>query len=1051
MSVATRLRHGGGLAAWAVHHPIGIVMITLAAAVLGAFSLGRLAVDLLPHIIYPEIGIRVLDPGVPAQVMEDRITRQLEEQLAITEDAVSITSRTTEGRSAVELSFPYGKDIDIALRDASTRLDRARRFLPETIQPPIIFKRDPSQRPILELVVSSATRDPVALRSWVDDVFSKWFLNLPGVAAAEVGGGVVREIHVLPDQRRLAALGLSPDALATLLDRANRDEPAGRLRMQRQELSGRTAGRFDSLEELRNLPVTLPDGGTVRLGEIAEVRDSHEDEKLRIRYNDVPGIKVSIQKQPTANTVAVANAVAERLEWMRDQRLFPDDVAVAVVGDQSVYVRQALDNAATAALSGALLAMGVVYLFLGNLRRTLIIGSAIPVAVLVTFFVMDAGGLTLNVMTLGGLAVGIGMLVDNTVVMLENIYRHQRDGENAAEAGINAACEVNSCIVASTTTNLAAILPFLFIGGLTGLLFRELIVTVSAAIFASMVVALTLTPALASRVPATGRGAVRRAIDAVMHRLQEGYARLIDALLARRALQLLVLALFAGGLAAAVPTLLGGKQIFLPDLDNGEIRLRLTGDPGVSLEAMDRHVRRIEAQLRADPAVTGVFTLSGGFVFGRSQYEAANRATLNVQLVARSARDFSSDEWVRRTKKAVDAQAVPGLNVRISTLGTPGIRVGRGDDDLGVRIQGDDLELLGQLADRLAAELREIPGLRGIAYSSEEQRQELAIRVDRDRAAALGLDVARIGRALRLAVEGTTVSEYLEGDRAFDIRVRLPRSELADPRDLESVLLFTGSEAQPPVHLGDVARISLVAAPAEIQRDGQRRIVEVSASVAGDSDLGAILREVEAKMDALPLPDGYSVYEAGAGKALQEGRQLGGVLVALAIFLVFVVMAVQYESLRNPLVILFSVPFALVGVVLGLKATALPLSMPVWLGMVMLCGIVVNNAIVLVEYIELVRDGGAGLRKAVVEAARLRLRPILMTTLTTVAGMLPLALGLGDGAEMLRPLAVTIVSGLSFSLLVSLLLIPVLYRWLGARRPAPRPDAPGISPTPRGA
>jgi len=1036
VSTGFRLRHGGGIAAWSVHHPIGVIMITLAAVVLGAFALGRLAVDLLPHIIYPEIGIRVLDSGVPAQVMEDRITRQLEEQLAITEDAVSITSRTTEGRSAVELSFPYGKDIDVALRDASTRLDRARRFLPDTIQPPIIFKRDPSQRPIMELVVSSKTRDPVALRTWVDDVFAKWFLNLPGVAAAEVGGGVVREIHVLPDQRRLAALGLSPAALAELLDRANRDEPVGRLRMQHQELGGRTAGRFRSLDELRQLPVPLPDGGSIRLGEVAEVLDSHEDEKLRIRFNDVPGIKVSMQKQPTANTVAVADAVTGRLDWMRDQRLFPDDIEVTVVGDQSIYVRQALRNAARAALGGALLAMGVVYLFLGNLRRTLIIGSAIPIAVLVTFFVMDVGGLTLNVMTLGGLAVGIGMLVDNTVVMLENIYRHQREGENAADAGINAACEVNSCIVAATSTNLAAILPFLFIGGLAGLLFREMIVTVSAAIFASMVVALTVTPALAARVTVTSRGRARQAIDAVMGRLQDGYAHLVGTLLVHRNLQVLLLLTFIGAFAVAMPNLTGGKQIFLPDLDNGEVRLRLTGDPGISLEAMDHHVRRTEALLRADPAVTGVFTLSGGFIFGRSQYEAANRATLKVQLIPRSQRDFSSDDWVRRTKKALDEQAVPGLNIRVYTLGTPGIRIGHGDDDLGVLIQGDDLDILAQLADRLANDLRDVPGLRSIGYSNEEQRQELAISVDRDRAVVLGLDVARIGLAIRLAVEGQIVTEYLDGDRAFDIRVRLPRDELTDPRDLESILLFTGRADRPPVYLGDVARVSLVAAPAQIQRDSQRRIVEVSANIAGDSDLGAVLRQVQQRMDALPLPDGYSIYEAGAGKALKESRQLGGVLVGLAIFLVFVVMAVQYESLRNPLVILFSVPFALIGVVIGLRITGLPFSMPVWLGLVMLCGIVVNNAIVLVEYIELVRDGGANVHEAITEAARLRLRPILMTTLTTVAGMLPLAIGVGDGAEMLRPLAVTIVSGLGFSLLVSLLLVPIFYRLIATDRQA---------------
>jgi len=1031
------MRHGGGIAAWAVHHPIGVVMITLAAIVIGAFSLGRLAVDLLPHIIYPQIGVRILDPGVPAQVMEDRITRQLEEQLAITEDVIAITSKTTEGRSAIELSFEYGKDIDVALRDASTRLDRERRFLPDSIQPPVIFKRDPSQRPVLELVVSSKGHDPVALRSWVDDVFAKWFLNLPGVAAAEVGGGVVREIHVLPDQRRLAALGVSPDDIAELLDRANRDEPAGRLRMQRQELGGRTSGRFRDLEELRQLPVPLPDGGMVRLDEIAEVLDSHEDERLRVRYNDVPGIKVSIQKQPTANTVAVANAVNARLDWMREQRLLPNGVGVDVVGDQSIYVRHALRNAAQAGIGGALLAMAIVYLFLGNLRRTLIIGSAIPIAILVTFFVMDIGGLTLNVMTLGGLAVGIGLLVDNTVVMLENIYRHQREGENRDDAGINAACEVNSCIVASTSTNLAAILPFLFIGGLTGLLFRELIITVSAAIFASLIVALTLTPALGARVAATGQGRLRRRIDAVVATLQHGYARIIDALLRRAWLQGLVLLGFVAALATATPLLLAGKQIFLPDLDNGQVRVRLTGDPGISLDAMDSHVRRIEAQLGSDPAVTGIFTLSGGFIFGRSQYEATNRATLNVQLVPRDEREFSIDDWVRRTKGLLDEQAVAGLNVRLSTMGTPGIRVGHGEDDIGVRIQGDDLEVLGQLANRLAAELRDVPNLRNISYSSEEQRQELSVSVDRDRAAALGLDVARIGLALRLAVEGEVVTEFLEGDRAYDVRVRLPRSELTGPRDLESVLLFTESGDRPPVYLGDVARVQLIAAPAAIERDAQRRIVEVSANLAGDADLAAVLREAQERMDAMPLPDGYSLYEAGAGKALQEGQRLGGTLLGLAVFLVFVVMAVQYESLRNPLVILVSVPFATIGVALGLHLTDLPLSMPVWLGLIMLAGIVVNNAIVLVEYIELVRDRGVALHDAIVEAARVRLRPILMTTLTTVAGMTPLSLGVGDGAEMLRPLAVAIVSGLSFSLLVSLLLVPIVYRLFAGRQPRP--------------
>ncbi|WP_455365767.1 efflux RND transporter permease subunit, partial [Kaarinaea lacus] len=476
----------GGLAALSIRHPVGVSMIALAVIVLGVFALGRLSIDLLPHIIYPEVRVRIIDPGVPATVMEDRITRQLEEQLAITEDAVSVQSRTSQGLSTVDLSFEYGKDIDIALRDASTRLDRAKRFLPDTIDPPVIYKRDPSQIPVLEFVVTSGLRDAVELRSWTDDVLRKWFLNLPGVAAAEIGGGMVREIHVLVDQQRLAGIGLTMNDVVAALERGNREDPAGRLQMSRQQISGRISGRFTEVSQIKQLPLRLPDGKTIYLDEVANVVDTHEDERIRVRANGISGIKMSIQKQPNANTVAVVDVVNERLLYLRAQGLLPDDIEVVPVADQSIYIRQSLSNSALAAISGALLAMAVVYIFLGNLRRTLIIGSAIPIAIMVTFVLMGMGGLTLNVMTLGGLALGVGMLVDNTIVMLENIYRHQREDETPSEeSAITAAKEVNSAIVASTSTNLSAVLPFLFIGGLTGLLFRELIFTISAAILAS--------------------------------------------------------------------------------------------------------------------------------------------------------------------------------------------------------------------------------------------------------------------------------------------------------------------------------------------------------------------------------------------------------------------------------------------------------------------------------------------------------------------------------------------------------------------------------------
>ena len=411
----------GGLASWSIRHPVGVVMIALAVIVLGVFSLGRLSIDLLPHIIYPDIRVRILDPGVPATVMEDRVTRQLEEQLAITEDAISVQSSTSQGAARVDLSFQYGKDIDIALRDASTRLDRAKRFLPDTIDPPVIYKLDPSQIPVQEFVVTSELRDAVELRSWTDDVLRKWFVNLPGVAAAEVGGGMVREIQVQIDQNRLAGVGLKMSDVIDALQRGNREDPAGRLEMSHQQLSGRISGRFTNVGQIKQLPLRLPTGNTIELAEVADVIDTHEDETIRVRANNINGIKMSIQKQPNANTVAVVDVVNERLNFMRSQGLLPDDIELVPVSDQSIYIRQSLANSSMAALSGALLAMAVVYIFLGNLRRTLIIGSAIPIAIMVTFVLMGLGGLTLNVMTLGGLALGVGMLVDNTIVMLENI------------------------------------------------------------------------------------------------------------------------------------------------------------------------------------------------------------------------------------------------------------------------------------------------------------------------------------------------------------------------------------------------------------------------------------------------------------------------------------------------------------------------------------------------------------------------------------------------------------------------------------------------------
>ncbi|UCB54344.1 MAG: efflux RND transporter permease subunit [Thiotrichales bacterium] len=1020
----------GGLAAWSISHPVGISMLALSVVVLGFFALQRLSIDLLPHIIYPDIRVRVLEPGVPAQIMEDRITRQLEEQLAITEGAIQVQSKSTEGRSNVDLSFPYGIDIDIALRDASTRLDRARRFLPTTVEPPIIYKRDPSQIPIMEMVLSSSERDPVELRSWADFTFSRWFLNLPGVAAIEVGGGLEREVQIVPDQEKLASIGLSLSDLAELIERNNTDAPGGRLMSNTQEITTRTRGRFDDIDAIRSLPLWTGESHSIdrvlHLEDAADVIDSHAEERIRIRLNQQPGVKLSVQKQPQANTVSVVDEVLNRLDVLKQQQLIPEDIFITTVGDQSTYVRHALNNASLAAFSGATLAMLVIYLFLGNIIRTLIIGTAIPIGVLVTFVIMDLNGLTLNIMTLGGLALGMGLLIDSTIVMLENITRHQDDTESVADNAVRAAAEVNSPIVASTGTNLAAVLPFLFIGGLTGLLFQELIITISSAMLAALVVALTLVPALGSRV--RSKQNINRFFNNLIDYIKVFYHAMVQRILRH---PLVVISCFLVAFISSLFVIVDSRPIFLPSMDEGNVTISITGDSGISLDEMDATLEKIETLLLQQDEVQTLYTTVGGFVFGRSEFQKSNRSTVSVQLIPVDQRPMSSTEWIKTMREKIDALHLTGYKVRMFVRGVRGIQMSSGDDDVSLRIQGQDLETLRELGTTVVERLRDVPGLSNLEHTYEIHNEELNVEIDRQRAADLGVHIDSIGEALRIALEGSVISDYLDGDRQFDIRLRLPRADSESPEVLANLLV--GQHQGRPVRLFEVASISRGPAPASIKRDQQQRIVEITASIDGDVVLADIMDAIYARLEGLQLPDGYSLYDGGASKTLEQGQKTGGVLLALAIFLVFVVMAVQYESLRNPLVILFSIPFAIIGVGLGVWLFDTPLSMPVWLGLIMLAGIVVNNSIVLVEQIEIEREHNPSTLDAISNAASLRLRPILMTTLTTVLGMTPLAIGLGEGSEMLQPLAFVIVWGLSFAMLVSLILVPVVYRLFHVR------------------
>jgi multidrug efflux pump subunit AcrB len=700
----------------------------------------------------------------------------------------------------------------------------------------------------------------------------------------------------------------------------------------------------------------------------------------------------------------------------------PDDISITPVSDQSVFIRHSLRNAELAALIGAILAMTVIYLFLGSVKRTLIIGSAIPIGILVTFVIMDINGLTLNIMTLGGLALGLGLLIDSTIVMLENITRHQHDGGPAEEYAVTAAQEVNSPIIASTSTNLAAILPFLFIGGLTGLLFKELIITISSAMVAALIVALTLVPALGAKIKQESSENTAL-INNLFNKLKQYYSQIVNVFITHHIKTIFIFIII---FSASILFLSCSPQDNMPSMDDGRVSINISGDPDIHLDTLDETTDRIEELILEQPEVKTLFTIAGGRIFGRTESISSNKSTVVAQLVSISERNISSADWVKKMEEKIKDLNLTGYKVRMRPPRVRGLKLSRGDDDISLRIQGDDLAVLRSLGDEIVDRLQGMEGIRNVTHTYEETSEELKIQIDRQRAADLGISVDELGEVLRIALEGRIISEYIEGDRQFDIRLRLPRKDTATPEALGNILV--GFHQNIPVRLREIAEIEYGPAPTKIMRDQQQRIVEISASLIDGTDLREISTVIDEKLEGLKLPKGYFLYDAGFSKTLKSGQQEIITLLALAIFLVFAVMTVQYESLRNPLVIIFSVPFAAIGVALGLGLRDVALSMPVFLGMIMLAGIVVNNAIMLVEQIEIEREKITDVQQAIANAASLRLRPILMTTLTTVFGMMPLAIGLGEGSEMLQPLAFVIVWGLSFSMLVTLVLIPAMYK-----------------------
>lgn len=1060
-----------------IRRHIGVFMLAIALVVMGGFFIHRLPVDLLPSITYPRIGLRLDAPGVSPEVAVDEITRPLEQGLSATEGVVQIFSQTREGQVSIDLYFLPGGNIDQALNDATAALNRTRDQLPDAVGEPRLFKIDPSQLPVYELALTSAALQGSELRVFADEELARELNTLPGVASVDVSGGAQEEVQIHIDANRLQALGVGLTNVLTALAARNQDTSGGRLQSESAESLTRVVGRFGSAEEIRNLPFPVRNGTPtqqVYLRDFAEVVDGTEEQRVFVSLNREPAVKVSVRKQPDANTVTVVEAVKKRLEELRADGLLSDDVVIRATLDESVFIQNAIYNVVASGLTGALLAAIAVLLFLGSLRQTFIIVLAIPLATLTAIVLMGLFGLSLNVFSLGGLALGVGIVVDNAIVMLENIAlgtasltSHPASKGNGNGRGQppqtqmmaqieRSSQELESALLASTTTNLVAVLPFLLIGGFISLLFNELVLTISFAVAASLVVALTIVPTLAARllgVPFSSGLShfwLIQQFDRRLKGLTRQYQRLLAGVLAKRlwvvAIAFLV---FGGGSYFMVERI---PQEILPSIDTGQATLRAQFPPGTPLADNRKVMAAVDEILLAQPDVESVFTTAGGALFASSTSANTLRGTSTIALKPGT----SVEEFATRVNRALGALNLVDIRLRVSPERVRGIILNNSPvrgADIDIILQSADANALQQSGRQVLAALDEQATLAGYSPNADPAQPEMQILPDWERASDLGLSAQAIGDTVQTLIDGSVPTQLQRGDRLVDIRVQVPNEAVDTLAKLHQLPLYTTENQL--VRLGDVASVAVGEAPGEIQRINQRQVFVIEGRLNEGAALGAALAEMEKIVSSLDLPNGVAMLPSVSAEAHRTIQSSLVTLGSLAVFLVFIVMAVQYNSLVDPLVIILTVPLALAGGILGLFITQTAIGAAVIVGGVLLVGIVVNNAIILVELAnQIYAETGCDRTTAMLKAAPQRLRPILMTTITTVLGIFPLALGIGDGAEFLQPMGIVVFSGLALATLLTLFIIPCFYtlfhgadgpHGLWWRSSAKRRDRPAIT------
>ena len=1015
------------LPGFSVRRPIFTTMVVLIIITIGSVSLDRLRIDYLPTIELPTLDIRTNYEGASPEVMERLVTQILEEIVATVPGVEEMSSQSSEGRSSISVRFVWNTDIDTAALDVTSKIEDEINELPDNIVRPRIRKFDIGSFPVVLLGISSDL-DPVELTQLIENQIRYRFARIPGVAQVDVWGGFDREVRIELDPDRIKALGLPFDKVIKAIRDANLELPAGKIEMGRFEVTLSLPSEFVDMNQIRDTIISNQDGTLIRLSQIAEVKDTYTKLRRIIRVNGRRGIRVAIRKQANANTVEVSRQILSEIESAN--KAFPRIRIVPVI-NQGNFIERSIANVTKSVLYGGGLAIVVLLFFLRSITSTLIISLSIPISLVATFALIYFGGFTLNLMSLGGLALGVGMMVDSSIVVLENIYRRKNEyNEHPVEGSVKGAMEVSSAIVASTLTTLVIFLPLVFVRGVSGILFQELAYVVMFSLVCSLLIALSLVPMLSARFMTTQNrnkdfestivGRLSKGSDRLYQKFSNQYRDFLLGVLNHRFIAVLTAVAALAGSLLLVPYI--GTE-FIPPSDEGEIRVTGEMELGTRLDLIDRQSRIMERNV-SDSVPEAVSSVVSVGASGRRP-NAMSRSQINLSLTPSMERQRSNTQIAIDLRKSLDGK-IPAMKIRTRAPQGQFLleRILGGNDGLTIEVIGFELFILEALARKVSEAINDIPGITDVETDKLDGIPRQEVRIDRDKIGDLGLSVSDVAKAIETAVAGSNAGEFRVDGNSYRIFVQLKDAEKRSIDEILDLTLTTASGNLVPLKSFVTTQPGI--GPILIDRRNQQRQVRVVANIAG-RDMGSVATEAQMRLDQIPRPVGYDLRVSGAWEEQKKSFNELMVSLVLALILVYMVLACQYESLINPLVVMVSVPFAAVGVLITLFLTETTLNLQSYIGCIMLGGIVVNNAILLVDQANRLVQKGSLVRDAVAEAGRRRLRPILMTTLTTILALVPLAMGMGEGAQAQAPLARAVIGGLTGSTLITLVLIPAVY------------------------